>query len=189
MIVIVGVGALGSHVLFNLRNVDKPLRVIDFDLVEMKNTQAQMHTKMGLRKNKAKAIQRAMHGMFARKIDAKPVKLTEDNAKQLLGEAALIIDCTDNIAARQVIMSWVREHDTPTLHGALAASGDFGQASWTEHFEPDAESGDGVTCEDGEHLPFFAQAGAHIASIVQTYLSEGTKRSYQFTPTSIVRLA
>ena len=188
MIVIVGVGALGSHTLTNLRNVDKPIRVIDFDVVEAKNVQAQMHSRTSLRRNKAKAIQQAMNGLFGLRIDAKPVKLTKDNQEQLLGGAALIIDCTDNIAARQVIMDYAARTGTPTLHGALAASGDFAQATWTEDFDPDAESGEGATCEDGEHLPFFALAGAHIALRAQAFLRDGTKQSFQFTPAGILRL-
>jgi hypothetical protein len=192
-VVIVGVGALGSHVLLLARNWDVDLKVIDFDRVEQKNTQAQMHTRMSLRHNKAQAAQKAMQGMFGRKIEAVPHKLTKDNVEQVLGSAALVLDCTDNIAARTVIQTYVNSAATfpdriECLHGSLSASGDFARVMWTEHFVPDAESGDGATCEDGEQLPFFALAGAHIAQEAQRFLKDGTKRSLQITPTSVQRL-
>lgn len=189
MIVIVGVGALGSHVLLDLRNIDKPIRVIDFDVVEQKNTQAQMHTRMSLRRNKAMAAQQAMMGMFGLRVDAKPVRLTEDNREQLLAGAELIIDCTDNIAARKVIQAWNQQTRTPTLHGALSADGTFAQVAWSDVFTPDAESGEGATCEDGEHLPFFAIAAAHVAHEAQRFLTKGEQRSLQITPNSVLRLA
>ena len=187
-IIIVGVGALGSHVLLNARNWDAQFKVLDFDRVEQKNTQAQMHTKMSLRHNKAQAIQKAMQGMFGLKVEAVPHKLTDDNAEKLLAGADLILDCTDNIEARRLIMRISDFWKIPTLHGSLSAAGDFSRVMWTEHFEPDAESGDGATCEDGEQLPFFALAAAHVAQEAQRFLKDGTKRSLQITPTSVMRL-
>jgi molybdopterin/thiamine biosynthesis adenylyltransferase len=189
-VVIVGVGALGSHVLLNARNWDTRFKVIDFDRVEQKNTQAQMHTRMSLRRNKAQAVQQSMQGMFGLKVDAVPHKLTSENAKQLLQGADLIIDCTDNIAAREVIQTASAEYDIPTLHGSLSAAGDFARIMWTEHFTPDSEGAEGAaTCEDGVALPFFALAAAHVAQEAQRFLTEGTRRSLQISPTSVLRLA
>lgn len=198
MIVIVGVGALGSHVLLNLRNLEDTIRVIDFDKVEYKNTQAQMHTRMSLRRNKAQAAQQAMQGMFGLKIEAIPHKLTDDNVAQLLGDADLIIDCTDNIAARQVIQRGAtldpagleRVNAIPCLHGCLSAAGDFARVVWTEHFQADGEGAEGeATCEDGEQLPFFALASAHVAQEAQRFLRDGSKRSLQITLNAVLRLA
>lgn len=189
-VVIVGVGALGSHVLLNARNWKVDLKVVDFDHVEQKNTMAQMHTKLSLRKNKAQAIQQAMQGMFGLKIEAVSNKLTEGNSDQLLGDAGLVIDCTDNIAARQVIQTASAKHGFPCLHGSLSAAGDFARVVWTEHFKPDGEGAEGqATCEDGEQLPFFALAAAHVAQEAQRFLKDGTKRSVQVTPISVLRLA
>jgi len=147
-----------------------------------------MHTKMSLRHNKAQALQKAMQGMWGRKVEAIPHKLTNDNAEQLLHGADLLLDCTDNIAARRLIMRISDFWKIPTLHGSLSAEGDFSSVMWSDHFEPDAESGDGATCEDGEQLPFFALAAAHVAQEAQRFLKDGTKRSLQITPTSVMRL-
>jgi predicted ThiF/HesA family dinucleotide-utilizing enzyme len=197
-VIIVGVGALGSHVALLARNWKNPLRIVDFDRIETKNTQSQFHSKMGLGKNKAQALQQALQGLFGIKIDAVPYKLADDNAGTLLGDsagtklgkAALVIDCTDNAAARRVIQKHVRKHGIPCLHGALSADGTFGRIVWDEHFVADEEGKEGqATCEDGEQLPMFALAAAQIAVTAQRFLKDGTKQSFQVMPTGIVRLA
>lgn len=190
MITIVGAGALGSHVAFLLRNEKPGLKVVDFDRVEQKNILAQFHTKMSLGRNKAQALQQALQGMFGVKIEAVPHKLTADNAETVLGGSELVIDCTDNIAARNVIMDTVRKLDLPCLHGALSASGGFGQIIWDDIFKPDAESGDGAeTCVDGEHLPFYATTSAYIAVEAQMFLKNGKKKSWQVSLSGIIQVA
>lgn len=189
MIVIVGAGALGSHVALFLRNLSQPLKVVDFDRVEQKNTLAQFHTKMSLRKNKANALAQAMAGMFTRHVQSVPHKLAKDNVNSVLKDADLVIDCTDNIAARNVIQGFVTDVDTPCLHGALSADGTFARVMWAEDFVADAEGEDGeATCIDGEHLPFFAAAAAYLAVEAQRFLSTGKKQSFQLTPAGLVRL-
>lgn len=189
-IVIVGVGALGSHVALLGRNWDQGLRLVDFDRVEMKNTQAQFHGKQGLAKNKAQGLAQALQGIFRVKADAVPHKLTDDNSEALLGGSSLVIDCTDNIDAREVIQRAVKKSGVPCLHGAVNAEGTFGRVVWTEHFVPDGGSPPGTpTCEDGELLPFFALVSAQIAWVAQRFLTTGEKWSFQVSPGGMVRLA
>jgi len=189
-VVIVGVGALGSHVVLLARNWKNPLRIADFDRIETKNIQSQFHSKMGLGKNKAQALQQALQGLFGVKVEAISHKLADDNAENLLKSATLVIDCTDNIAARRVIQKYVRKHDIPCLHGALSADGAFGRVVWDEHFTADEEGKEGqATCEDGEQLPMFALAAAQVAVVAQRFLKDGTRQSFQVMPVGIVRLA
>jgi molybdopterin/thiamine biosynthesis adenylyltransferase len=187
MITIVGAGALGSHVALFLRNYD--LRIVDFDRIEQKNILAQFHTKMGLGKNKAKALSQALQGMFGAGTEVVAHKLTKDNWSQVLMDSDLILDCTDNIAARTLIHEYWDEYAVPVLHGALSADGTFARIIWAEDFVADAEGEDGeATCIDGEHLPFFASAAAFMAVEVQRFMKTGKKRSFQLTPTGILRL-
>lgn len=191
MITIVGVGALGSHVALFLRNSKQRIRIVDFDRVEQKNTQAQVHTIMSLGKNKAHSLGQALFGMFGIKVDAIPVRVADTNVEVLLKDSELVIDCTDNLAARDVIQRFctVSSPQIPCLHGALSASGDFARIVWTEHFTADAEGKDGeATCIDGEHLPFFALAASHIALSAQRFLKTGTKQSFQISPTGVLRI-
>lgn len=190
MITIVGVGALGSHVGLLLRNEKTGLKVVDFDRVEQKNTQAQFHSKMSLGKNKAQAFAQALLGIFGVVVATVPHKLEDSNARQVLGASRLALDCTDNIAARKVITHTCKLCNVPCLHGALSATGDFARIVWDEHFVPDAEGENAqATCVDGEHLPFFGMAGAVMAIEAQHFLKTGKKRSFQLSPAGIVRLA
>jgi len=189
MIVIIGVGALGSHVALFLRNLEHTIRVVDFDKVETKNTLAQFHSKMGLRKNKSEALRQSLKGLFGTDVESRPYKLSIDNVNSLLDGADLVIDCTDNIEARNVIQGFVTDVGTPCLHGALSADGTFARIMWAEDFEADAEGEDGeATCVDGRHLPFFAAAAAYLAIEAQRFLETGKRRSIQLTPTGIIRL-
>lgn len=189
MITIVGAGALGSHVALFLRNIKHKIRIVDFDKVEQKNTLAQFHTKMGLRRNKAMALDVALKGMFGANIEVRPHKLYKDNVDPLLRDSDLVIDCTDNIAARNCIQGFVTDVDLPCLHGALSADGTFARIMWAEDFMADAEGEEGeVTCIDGEHLPFFAAAASYLAIEAQRFLETGKKQSFQLTPTGLIRL-
>ena len=109
---------------------------------------------------------------------------------ELLGDARLVIDCTDNAEARRLIQSFVRARDLPCLHGALSADGGFARVVWDEYFVLDQESTAGeATCEDGAQLPFFAMAAATLASSAQAFLQASARASYQLTPGNLVRIA
>jgi hypothetical protein len=189
LVTVVGAGALGSHLVMLARNWPAVLRVIDFDRVEAKNIQSQFHTKMGQGKNKAVAIQKAMSGLFRYPIQAFPSRLSEDNQTELLHESDLIIDCTDNFEARTLIKDYCDDIVLPCLHGCLSADGQFARIVWTEHFTPDMEEEEGgATCEDGRNLAFHVQAAAMIARVVEKWMTEDKKESWQITPFSVVRL-
>ena len=189
-IVIIGAGALGSHLALLARNWEAPLCVVDFDRVEQKNTLAQFHSRMGLRQNKAQALQKALAGLFGVRLEAVPHRLTDDNAATLLDGAALVLDCTDNAEARRVIQHQVQAAGTPCLHGALSADGMFGRVVWDEDFTPDEEGEPGqATCEDGQQLPMFALVAAQLAVAAQRFLDSGQQQSFQISPSGIIRLA
>ena len=187
-IIIVGAGALGSHLLLLSRNLPGQLTVIDFDRVERKNTLSQFHSRMGMGRNKAAALQQAMQGLFGLRIQSVPHRLTADNAAALLSGAALVVDCVDNAPTRALIQSVVRTSDVACLHGALAADGSYARVMWDEVFSIDADGEGQATCEDGEHLPFIAVVAARMAMAIQEYLRDGTKRSVHLHPGGLIAL-
>ncbi len=186
-ITVVGVGALGSHVVLMGRNLEAAWKVIDFDRVERKNTLSQFHTRMGVGRNKAQAISQAVQGLFGLRVEAVPHKLTADNAEALLGGSDLIIDCLDNAQARRVVQAFARANGVPCLHGALAANGEYGQVLWDEHFEIDEGAAGAATCEDGEHLPFIVGASAVLVQSAQRFLRDGHKSGFHVLPGGQVR--
>lgn len=184
-ITIVGVGALGSNLVPIIRN-EAIVKVIDYDKVEKRNVLSQFHGNSSVGKNKAKALQQSMNFFFGKKIEAIPFKLTNDNVNELLINSNIIIDCLDNAESRQIVQNYVREHDVPCLHGALAADGGFGRVVWDESFTIDSEGSEGApTCEGGEHLPFIVTVSSYLARAIQTFVKDGSKDAYQITPRGV----
>lgn len=185
-ITIIGLGALGSHAALALRNAGT-LKLVDFDKVEQKNTLAQFHGRLGLRRNKAQAMGQAMQGMWGLRFDVVPHKVTDDNVGVILSGSDLVIDATDNVAARACIKGYCEKEGLPLLHSAMNAEGDFAQVVWTEEFEVEAGGG-GATCEDGENLPFHLLVGSVTAQTAKTFLDTGKRRNFQITHGSILRI-
>lgn len=187
-VIIVGVGALGSHVAQFLRN-EAELRVIDFDRVESRNTLAQFHGKTGTGKLKTQNLQQAMQLLWGIKIGSNTNKLVADNVDVLLHGSDLIIDCLDNGEARRLVQTFARTRykssangPTPCLHGALAANGGFGRVIWDEHFVIDEADAGVPTCEDGAHLPMIAITSAYLARAAQVFLRTGKRIGFQVSP-------
>ncbi len=190
-VVIVGVGALGSHLVQLLRSTGASLKVIDFDKVEQKNVLSQFHGKTSVGKSKVVGLQQTMNFLFGYKVDGTSARLTKDNVEVLLGKADLVVDCLDNAASRKVVQEFVRASSVPCIHGALAPNGGFGRVVWDEGFVIDDETGmGGATCEDGAHLPFIAITSAYLARAVQVFLSsEGKNRiGFQVSPAGAMRI-
>lgn len=188
-IVIVGVGALGSHLALFLRNLDIQLKVIDFDRVEQKNTMSQFHTRMGVGRNKAQALAQSLQGLFNLRVAPIPHKLIDTNAETLLKGAALVCDCLDNGAGRRLVQDTAARLGIPCIHGALAADGQFGRVVWSQHFVVDDEDNAGqATCEDGEHLPFIASVAALMAHSVQGFLQHEQRRSLHVAPGRVITI-
>jgi molybdopterin/thiamine biosynthesis adenylyltransferase len=186
-IVIVGVGALGSHIVMLLRNLGAQFKVVDFDKVEYKNTLSQFHGKSGIGKNKAVALQTSMKFLFGTHMTAVPHRLTVDNCKSLLFEADLIVDCLDNAESRLILQDYVRKTGKACLHGALAADGGFGRCIWDESFNVDSEDAIGTpTCADGEHLPFISLVASYMAIAVNKFLFNGEKMNFHVHPTGVI---
>ena len=183
LITIVGCGALGSHLVLNLRNEDAHLKVIDDDRVEQKNVQAQFHGKPHVGKLKTESLRQTMLFMFGSKVEAVPHRLTAGNVDVLLAGADLVVDALDNGESRRLVQTYVRAHDIPCLHGALAAEGGFGRVCWDQSFVIDDEAGAGAaTCHGGEHLAFCALVSSYLARSVHVFLATGKQVGYSVTP-------
>ena len=188
IVTIVGVGALGSHLVQFLRSEDVAINVIDFDRVEMRNTQSQFHSKPSVGKMKSNALKQSMQFLYGRKIGAKTNKLVASNVDVLL-QGDLIIDCVDNGATRRLSQDHVRAKGLPCLHGALAADGSFGRVIWDDGFTIDDESGEGgATCENGEFLPFIGITACYLARATQIFLTEGKRIGFSISPAGAVRV-
>ncbi len=183
IITVLGLGALGSHLVLLLRNIEATLRCVDFDRVEQKNVPAQFHGKKSVGKSKVQSIQQTMQFLFGLKVEVIPHQLRSDNQVQLLGGSDLILDCLDNIEGRKLVSNFAREAGIPCLHGATAADGQFARVIWDKDFVPDEESVKGApTCEGGEHLPFINIVAGYMAYSAQRFIADGEKAGFQIHP-------
>lgn len=186
-IVIVGVGALGSHVALFLRNVAE-MRLLDYDRIEQKNVLSQFHSKPNVGKAKVGALQQTMNFLFGIKVTVIGNKLVRDNAEQLLGGVDLIIDCLDNAEARQIVQDFARKTKVPCLHGGLAANGAFGISIWDENYKIQEGAEGAATCENGDQLPFIARVSAYISTSAQEFLVNGKRYGYMISPQNTTRV-
>lgn len=185
-VAIVGVGALGSHVVQLLRNEDVRLRLIDFDRIERKNTASQFHTSAQVGQTKVAALSKTMQFLWGfRNIEFFPREIVADNVEQLLAGSDLVIDCLDNAESRNLLTAYGKK-GTPVLHGALAPDGAYGRVAWNDAFQSDGAVSNAPTCENGEHLPFIALTAAYLARAAQLFLHEKKKIGFQISPRGAV---
>ncbi|MCL1835426.1 MAG: HesA/MoeB/ThiF family protein [Oscillospiraceae bacterium] len=123
-IAIVGLGALGTVVADRLCRAGIGfLRLIDADEVELSNLQRQMlYTESDVGRSKVEAA--ALHIREinrATMVEAIPEILTAENSAMLRG-LSVVVDCTDNIAARYIINEQCHATGTPWVHGAAAGA-------------------------------------------------------------------
>ena len=194
---IVGIGALGSHLVQFLRHIPAVHTLIDFDRVETKNTLSQFHSVKHVGKLKVEAIAQTMGFIWGSAPGITTIsrhsKLVQNNASELLGTSPsdtyrpLVIDCLDNGDGRRVLQEHVRKYGIPCLHGGLAADGAFGRVVWDKDFVIDDEDGAGAaTCEDGRHLPFIGVVSAYLAMAASRYLETGKQYGYSISPTNVI---
>jgi hypothetical protein len=118
------------------------------------------------------------------------VRLRADNAKQLLADCALAVDCFDNADSRIALSDASKAANVPLVHAALAADGTFGMVRWDERFTPDREDVEGqATCEGGEHLPMIGVVGATLARTIQDFLGGGDRRDFLISLSGVMRTA
>jgi len=187
-IIVVGLGALGSHLVQFIRNLPVELRLVDFDRVEVRNAFSQFHGCMARGKLKVESLKQTMQFLFGHgdgaKLTAIPHRLVKANVEALLSDADLVIDAVDNGETRHLIQSFVRGRRIPCLHGALAPDGSFGRVIWeSQGFVIDDENVTGAaTCEGGEFLPFIALTASYMARAVQEFLKSSKQIGYSITP-------
>jgi len=170
---VVGVGALGSHLVQFIRNEAVDVKVIDMDRVEQKNVASQFHGKPGVGKSKVAALQQTMDFLFKRPIATISNKLVAANIDVILKGASLVVDCLDNGTSRKLVQDHARARGLPCLHGALAPGGAFGRSIWDEHFVVDSEVGGGRGDVRGRGVPALHRAHSGVHGALGAAVPEG----------------
>lgn len=158
-------------------------RLIDFDTVEDRNVANQNFQLSDVGQHKAQVLGDLVVNA-GRDAEVRPTRLRAENADDLLGDCALIVDGVDNLATRQLLWGEGLRRGVPVLHLGITQQG-TGVVEWThpEHrtfsLAPDVLLGkelvdppSGVTppCElarmraAGLHVGFAAACAAAIYS-------------------------
>lgn len=118
---IVGAGGLGSPVALYLAasGVGK-LTICDFDTVDLTNLQRQIiHNTQSVGLNKAVSAQMAIHAINPEiNVQAIQQKSTEAEFEQLVKDADVVIDCSDNFATRYALNRVCLKLKKPLVSGA-----------------------------------------------------------------------
>ncbi len=170
---IVGCGALGSfHAGALARAGVGAITVIDRDYVEPSNLQRQWlfeEADAGEALPKAVAAERRIAKINSRiRVHGVVADLTPSNAAELLGDAGLILDGTDNFETRYLINDFAVSRQVPWIYGAAVGSYGIvmpvvpGRTACLRCIYPEPPSGVQPTCETAGILNAVASAVASI---------------------------
>ena len=126
-VVLVGVGALGSHIADSLvRAGVGHLALADRDYIELNNLQRQaLFDEQDIAQNlpKAEAAARKLRQINST-VDVEPrvMDVNPDNVEELVAGANLVLDGTDNFSTRYLLNDVCVKHNIPWVYGGVLAS-------------------------------------------------------------------
>lgn len=129
-VVVVGAGGLGSAALNYLTACGTgTIRIVEDDTVSLSNLQRQvLYTTPELGASKAEAAAARLSRLNPGcRIELSECRLTEENAGELLDGFDVVVDCTDNYAARYAIDGFCAARRVPMVYGTAEQTG--GQVS------------------------------------------------------------
>ncbi len=129
-VLVVGSGGLGSPVLYYLAaaGVGK-LGVVDCDTVDLSNLNRQiLHNTEDIGKHKTVSAYEKLARLNPDiSIITANVRLTEENAAELISGYQVVVDATDNFPTRYILNEACAKKGIPFIHGGI--SGFFGQVT------------------------------------------------------------
>lgn len=122
-VAIIGQGALGTASASYLARAGVgSLLLVDDDRVELSNLQRQsLFDEYDVGESKAVTARDRLRRINSDiEVEACTGRLDADNADAILSGADLVVDGTDNLAARELINRWCVEHRVPWIYGGVA---------------------------------------------------------------------
>ncbi len=119
---IAGVGGLGSPVAMNLVLAGVGhITLCDDDTVDVSNLNRQfLHGEKSIGVDKTHSALKTLSAINSDiDFDAVSQKITSGNARELIGDADIIMDCLDNFAGRFALNQYAVEKAIPMVHGAV----------------------------------------------------------------------
>lgn len=146
-VLVVGTGGLGSPVIQYLAAAGiGRLGLVDDDVVEETNLHRQVIHGLGARgKSKAESAAHAAKALAGDlvQIETHAVRLTVDNARDVIDRYDIIVDCTDNFPTRYLISDIAADLGRPVVWGSILGADAQVSVFWSR-----PPSGGGVTLRD-----------------------------------------
>lgn len=136
-IAVVGCGGIGGSAIEMLARMGVgKLTIIDQDYFDLSNLNRQVMSSINcLRKDKTEVTKEKIRLINPYvEVNAKNVKVDEDNVAELIGDVDIIIDALDNLVTRIIVSRYAKEKNIPFIHGAI--NGTKGQITV---FTPDTD--------------------------------------------------
>jgi molybdopterin/thiamine biosynthesis adenylyltransferase len=136
---IIGAGGLGSPAAFYLASAGTgTITIVDHDEVDLTNLQRQiLHTTDRIGMPKAESAKRTLQQINPEiRIIALQEKVSEQGLSELIANASIVLDCTDNFATRHAINAACVQYRKPLVSGA--AIGFDGQISVYDNSDPES---------------------------------------------------
>jgi len=120
-VVIAGMGGLGGPVAVTLAEAGVDLVLVDDDRIELSNLQRQvLYSTADVGRDKLTVAAERLGARYPGSvITTRAGRLTVSNADRLLAGADLVIDATDDPAARFIINDWTLAHHLPAVIGGV----------------------------------------------------------------------
>lgn len=171
-ILLCGVGALGSHAAYSLRNHPGPITLVDMDRVETKNIKNQLFTTQTVGKNKADALRLVLFSSYgAKNFQSLPVEIGPHNVETLMAQKGLVVDCLDNYQGRKLLAETANRLKIPIVHAGITADASAGFVTWDLQDEDEraGQTPPPPTCQDPSVLPAHMVLASLLAQTVRVW--------------------
>ena len=121
-VLLVGAGGLGSPLGFYLAAAGVgTIGIVDFDVVELTNLQRQiLHTTNDIGTRKLESARRAIHDLNPHvTVVGHEVRLSSENALEILADYDIVVDGTDNFATRYLVNDACVILGKPNVYGSI----------------------------------------------------------------------
>lgn len=121
-VLVVGAGGLGSPVLLYLAAAGTgTLGFMDDDRVSESNLQRQiLYDSQSIGKSKVEIAERKLQSLNPDcSLQPMPLRLSPENAKEIIGNYDVVVDATDNLASRYLIDDCCNQLDRPFVYGSV----------------------------------------------------------------------
>jgi len=185
-VVVFGLGAAGSNLLYNLVHAHPGLSYagVDFDVVEPRNyeTGTQLYSKIDANRPKTQAMHRILQTARGKQMTGYAIRIeSSGQIENLAGEPgdSLLVDAFDNPESRNLFLDIDEGYDV--LHVGFSPLL-TGEAVWSESYSemtPD-KAGTFDVCQMRVARSFIQALTAIAALVASEFIDKGTKRNVFF---------